>query len=116
MLHPGKALSIQILQAYYPVVNTLGEYLCDIVVFDNGHADVGLIHETDTYVYRRLLETCIVTAPMPRQSKSLHVTPPMGYLREVRQLIDILHNERHNFRPPDPRTCPDKASYEMLFC
>ena len=76
-------LPLQILRSYYPIVDTLGEYLQEVAVFEPGH--LGLIHETDSRVYRTLLQTCVVASRRDRPaSKSMRVTPVMGHLREVR--------------------------------
>ena len=93
-------LSLNILQAYYPVVKTLGEYLRGAIAFNKGHTGIGLTHETDSYVYRKLLESFIVgTSFKPEQS--MRVAPTMSHLREVCSALVV------------NCTSPDTSSYRF---
>lgn len=75
-------LPFQVLRSYYPAVSTLGEYLEEAAVFEGGRP--GLNHETDSFAYRKLLQTCAVASRSTRPaSKSMKVTPVMAPLREV---------------------------------
>ena len=94
------ALSLNILQAYYPVVKTLGEYLRGAIAFNKGLTGIGLTHETDSYVYRKLLESCVVgTSIQPEQS--MRVAPIMSHLREVCSALVV------------NCTSPDTSSYRF---
>ncbi|KIP07640.1 hypothetical protein PHLGIDRAFT_411473 [Phlebiopsis gigantea 11061_1 CR5-6] len=81
-------LSLSILQAYYPVVKTLSEYLRGAVAFNKGHAEIGLTHETDSYAYRKLLESCIVATKF-QPEQSMRATPIMSHLREVLERAQV---------------------------
>ena len=79
------SLPLQILQSYHPVVRTLGEYLDHVTEFNHDQTtNLGVVHETDTAAYRRLIATCLVTTRSTDIArKFLKVTPVIGHLREV---------------------------------
>ncbi|GJE88721.1 telomerase reverse transcriptase [Phanerochaete sordida] len=84
----SSALPLQILRSYYPIVDTLGEYLEGAVALESGQ--LGLFHETDSRAYRRLLQTCLVASRGDRPvSRSMKVAPGMGHLREVVERAQI---------------------------
>ena len=113
-MHQGRALSLQILQGYYPVVKTLGDYLRDVVVFDSGHATQGLTHETDTLAYRKLLKSCVVASTTFEACGPLHVTPPMGHLHEVRSCVCISDGILKFFEPSGLRASSNQAAQEYV--
>ena len=102
-MEPGiSRISEGILSAYYPIVQSIHDYVSCVIGqdTDNTKRDI-LMHETDTLKYRRFLRETVVATFKDHRSNKLVIAPPVGHLREVHHRI---------YRS----TCPILTSYQVV--